>query len=147
MKMIFIFELHPPNNARYLCLGYIYSNHFCLWFSIWFFDIWGLKSYSDRRGPQGVMPGRLHLPRSLYEFSVSDFPYVFRHRRWSWATTHVYNSYGHRTISYSGFLRCSVRRVSADLKLKSYGVRAMSVRSPYNFWLSPCGLPMISVRS
>ena len=27
MKMIFILELHPPNNARYLCLGYIYSNH------------------------------------------------------------------------------------------------------------------------
>ena len=27
--------------------------------------------------PQGVMPSRLHLPRSLYDFSVRDFPTIF----------------------------------------------------------------------
>ena len=32
------------------------------------------KSYSEGC-PQGVMPSRLHFPRSLFDFSVCDFPY------------------------------------------------------------------------
>ena len=39
--------------------------------------IWEQKSYSDRREAAGVMPSRLHLPRSLYDFSVRDFPTIF----------------------------------------------------------------------
>ena len=54
----------------------------------------------------------------------------------------VYNSYGHRTISCSGFLRCfeseplgDLREivVSAHLKWQSNGARAMFVRNPYDF--------------
>ena len=61
----------------------------------------------------------------------------------------VYNSYGHRSISCSSFLRCPEseligdrreikgQRVSAHFKLKSYGARAMAVRSPYDSLRSP----------
>ena len=58
----------------------------------------------------------------------------------------VYNSYGHRSISCSSFLRCPEselfgdrrnQRVFAHFKLKSYGARAMAVRSPYDFLRSP----------
>ena len=54
----------------------------------------------------------------------------------------VYNSYGHRSISCSSFLRCPESelfgdRVSAHFKLKSYGARAMAARSPYDFLRSP----------
>ena len=54
----------------------------------------------------------------------------------------VYNSYGHRSISCSSFLRCPEseqgnQRVSAHFKLKSYGALAMAVRSPYDFLRSP----------
>ena len=57
----------------------------------------------------------------------------------------AYNSYGHRSISCSSFLRCpeselfgdrreikGTPRVSSHFKLKSYGARAMAVRSPYD---------------
>ena len=54
------------------------------------------------------MPSRLNLPRSLYDFSVRNLPTIFY-------TSNVimgydvgfYNSYGHRSISCSSFLRCS----------------------------------------
>ena len=69
----------------------------------------------------------------------------------------VYNSYGRRSISCSSFLRCSEsepfgdrrenKRVSAHFKLKSYGARAMSVRSPNGFLRSPYdGHTMLGVR-
>ena len=40
----------------------------------------------------------------------------------------VYNSYGHRTISCSGFLQWFESE-----PFTSYGARGMSVRSPYDF--------------
>ena len=59
----------------------------------------------------------------------------------------VYNSYGHRSISCSSFLRCPESELFGDsreikgpphtFKLKSYGARAMAVRSPYDFLRSP----------
>ena len=66
----------------------------------------------------------------------------------------VYCSYGHLQFLVLAFVdvlsktRTNIvgqsygnRRISARFKWKSNGARAMSVRSPYNFWLSPCGLP------
>ena len=53
--------------------------------------------------PQGVMPSRLHLPRSLYDFPVRDFPTIHVIMGYD---VGVYNSYGHRSISCSSFLRC-----------------------------------------
>ena len=67
---------------------------------------------------------RLHFPRSSYDFSDCDFPYDFLdiivdH---GLATTHVYSSYGHRTISCSGFRRRS--------ELEPYGDRIEIVGYP-----------------
>ena len=58
----------------------------------------------------------------------------------------VYNSYGHRSISCSSFLRCPESELFGDrreikgsthFKLKLNGARAMAVRSPYDFLRSP----------
>ena len=57
--------------------------------------------------PQGVMPSRLHLPRSLYEFSVRDFPTIFY-------DVGVYSSYDHRSISCSSFLQCPESELFGD---------------------------------
>ena len=54
--------------------------------------------------PQGVMPSRLRLPRSLYDFSVRDFPTIFLKSIVIMGyDVFVYNSYGHRSISCSSF--------------------------------------------
>ena len=64
----------------------------------------------------------------------------------------VYNSYGHRSISCSSFLRCPAsemfgdrREIKAHFKLKSYGARAMAVRSPSDF--SRSSRTMLGVRT
>ena len=65
--------------------------------------------------PQGVMPGRLHLPRSLYDFSVRDFPTIFfKSNVFMGYDVGVYNSYGHRSISCSSFLRCPESELFGD---------------------------------
>ena len=60
--------------------------------------------------PQGVMPSRLHLPRSLYDFSVRDFPTIFKKSN----VIMGYDSYGHRSISCSSFLRCPESELFGD---------------------------------
>ena len=65
--------------------------------------------------PQGVMPSRLHLPRSLYDFSVRDFPTIFLKIECDHGLRlRVYNSYGHRSISCSSFLRCPESELFGD---------------------------------
>ena len=65
--------------------------------------------------PQGVMPSRLHLPRSLYDFSVRDFPTIFKKSNVIMGyDVGVYNSYGHRSISCSSFLRCPESELFGD---------------------------------
>ena len=54
----------------------------------------------------------------------------------------VYNSYGHRSISCSSFLRCPESELFGDRReIKgsphTYEARAMAVRSPYDFLRSP----------
>ena len=52
----------------------------------------------------------------------------------------VYNSYGHRSISCSSFLRCPESELFGDrreIKGSPYGARAMAMRSPYDFLRSP----------
>ena len=64
---------------------------------------------------QGVMPSRLHLPRSLYDFSVRDFPTIFLKSNVIMGyDVDVYNSYGHRSISCSSFLRCPESELFGD---------------------------------
>ena len=65
--------------------------------------------------PQGVMPSRLHLPRSLYDFSVRDFRTIFKKSNVIMGyDVGVYNSYGHRSISCSSFLRCPESELFGD---------------------------------
>ena len=63
--------------------------------------------------PQGVIPSRLHLPRSLYDFSIRDFPTIFLKIECDYDVG-VYNSYGHRSISCSSFLRCPESELFGD---------------------------------
>ena len=54
----------------------------------------------------------------------------------------VCNSYGHRSISCSSFLRCPESELFGDRReIKgsphTYGARAMAVRSPYDYLRSP----------
>ena len=65
---------------------------------------------------QGVMPSRLHLSRSLYDFSVRDFPtfFFFKSNVVMGYDVGVYNSYGHRSISCSSFLRCPESELFGD---------------------------------
>ena len=94
---------------------------------------------------------RFHLPRSSYEFSVWIFPTTFR--RWlrrMWGVVRVLalafvDVLSQNRTEIVGKLYGN-RRVSAHFQWKSYGVHAMSVRSRYDFWLSPCGLYTIVVR-
>ena len=64
------------------------------------------------------MPSRLYLPRSLYDFSpwVRDFPtiFFFKSNVIMGYTVGVYNSYGHRSISCSSFLRCPESELFGD---------------------------------
>ena len=61
------------------------------------------------------MPSRLHLPRSLYDFSVRDSPTIFYTSNVIMGyDVGVYNSYGHRSISCSSFLRCFETELFGD---------------------------------
>ena len=76
---------------------------------------------------------RLHLPRSSYDFSVYDFPCAFldmvcdRGLRPTFFVC-VYNSYRHRTMSYSGFRRHSESepyRDRREIVWKYYDIRTL----------------------
>ena len=59
------------------------------------------------------MPSRLYLLRSLYDFSVRDFPTKKSNVIMGYDVG-VYNSYGHRSISCSSFLRCPESELFGD---------------------------------
>ena len=74
--------------------------------------IWEQKSYVVIVGrPQGVMPSRLHLPRSLYDF---PYDFFFKSNVIMCYDVGVYNSYGHRSNSCSSFLRCPESELFGD---------------------------------
>ena len=111
---------------------------------------------------------RLHLTRSSYDVSVCDFPYDFRHRRWSWATTYVLTIKRYFTLAFvdvfsqnrmeivgypHSFIgnRTEPVRCPRGVPMISDWALAVSLRSPYdvlstNYHSKPFGDRRVSVR-